>query len=72
LHTAECLRHDPRRCVAIEDSIPGVLAAVAAGMGCIAVPAPEHRSDPRLRCASVVLGSLREIDDALWARLQGV
>ena len=70
LHAAERLGHDPRRCMAIEDSIPGVLAAVAAGMGCIAVPAPEHRGDPRLRCATVVLGSLTELDDALWARLQ--
>jgi HAD superfamily hydrolase (TIGR01509 family) len=71
LHTAEGLGHDPRRCMAIEDSIPGVLAAVAAGMGCIAVPGPEHRGDPRLGSATVVLGSLEEIDDALWARLQG-
>lgn len=70
LHTAERLGLDPRRCMAIEDSIPGVLAAVAAGMGCIAVPAPEHRGDARLRCATVVLGSLTELDDALWARLQ--
>jgi len=71
LHTAARLGHDPRRCMAIEDSIPGVLAAVAAGMGCIAVPAPEHRSDPSLRSATVVLGSLTELDDALWAQLAG-
>lgn len=69
LHTAERLGHEPQRCMAIEDSIPGVLAAVAAGMGCIAVPAPEDRGDPRLRSASVVLESLAEIDDTLWERL---
>lgn len=70
LHAAARLRHDPRRCLAIEDSLPGVLAAVAAGMGCIAVPAAEHQGDPRLQRATVVLGSLAEIDDALWTRLQ--
>jgi HAD superfamily hydrolase (TIGR01509 family) len=70
LHAAARLGHEPRRCMAIEDSIPGVLAAVAAGMGCIAVPAPEHRGDPHLHRATVVLGSLTEIEDALWARLQ--
>jgi HAD superfamily hydrolase (TIGR01509 family) len=70
LHTAERMGHEPPRCLAIEDSIPGVLAAVAAGMGCIAVPAPEHRGDPRLRSATVVLGSLTEIDDAVWDRLE--
>lgn len=71
LHAAAQLGHDPARCVAIEDSIPGVLAAVAAGMGCIAVPAPEDRNDSRLRSASVVLGSLRELDDAVWHRIGG-
>lgn len=71
LHTAERMGHEPRRCMAIEDSIPGVLAAAAAGMGCIAVPAPESRGDPRLRSATVVLGSLAEIDDTLWEGLNG-
>jgi sugar-phosphatase len=71
LHAAARLGHDPARCLAVEDSIPGVLAAAAAGMGCIAVPAPEDRHDPRLRGATVVLGSLRELDDAIWARLAG-
>lgn len=71
LHAAEQLGHHPARCVAIEDSIPGVLAAKAAGMGCIAVPAPEHRSDPRLAAADVVLGSLLELDDAVWRRVGG-
>lgn len=70
LHTAARLGHAPRRCLALEDSLPGVLAAVAAGMGCIAVPAAEHRDEPGLGRATVVLDSLTEIDDALWSRLQ--
>jgi beta-phosphoglucomutase-like phosphatase (HAD superfamily) len=35
---AERLGVDPRRCIAIEDSVPGVASAVAAGTITIAVP----------------------------------
>lgn len=70
LETARRLGHAPTACLALEDSVPGVLAAKAAGMGCIAVPAPEQRDDPRLGRADVVLDSLEQLDDARWARLQ--
>ena len=32
LHAASCMGTEPRRCLVIEDSVPGVLAAKAAGM----------------------------------------
>jgi sugar-phosphatase len=72
LTTAARLSVDPAACVALEDSIHGVLAAKAAGMRCIAVPdassgLPEH--DARLRAADLVLGSLEDLDDAIWGRL---
>lgn len=38
LHAAERLGVNPARCVAIEDSVNGAKAAVAAGMTCYAVP----------------------------------
>jgi beta-phosphoglucomutase len=37
LKTAAQLKADPRRCVVLEDSLFGVQAAIAAGMGCVAV-----------------------------------
>jgi sugar-phosphatase len=50
----------PDRCLAIEDSPAGVLAAKAARMLCIAVPAPEMKDDRRYCIADIVLGSLGE------------
>jgi putative hydrolase of the HAD superfamily len=38
LRAAERLGVAPKECVALEDSAPGVAAAKAAGMACIAVP----------------------------------
>lgn len=45
LHAARQLGHDPTRCVAIEDSIVGVTAAVAAGMTVIGFTAASHIKD---------------------------
>jgi beta-phosphoglucomutase-like phosphatase (HAD superfamily) len=58
----------PTACVAVEDSRNGVLAALAAGMWCVAVPEqrPEHGT---FHGAHVVLGSLEEFDDRLWPAL---
>jgi HAD superfamily hydrolase (TIGR01509 family) len=59
----------PAFCVAIEDSIHGVIAAKAAGMRCIAIPLPELRGEPGFSEADVVLKSLVEIDEDLLSRL---
>ena len=59
----ECARRlgvNPERCVAIEDSPAGVLAAKAARMTCIAVPAPELAGDNRYCIADRRLASLTE------------
>ena len=71
LTTADKLGSDPTRCVAIEDSPNGVLAAKAARMKCIAVPVPDVANDPRLRLADVTIESLAEIDEVLWKRISG-
>jgi HAD superfamily hydrolase (TIGR01509 family) len=65
LSTAQTLSIDPRRCVAIEDSINGVVAALAAGMTCFAIPAPESRTDARFAVASRKLASLESLGEAL-------
>ena len=53
----------PARCLAVEDSPAGVLAAKAAGMTCVAVPDPLLAGNPRYRRADLVLRSLAELDD---------
>jgi mannitol-1-/sugar-/sorbitol-6-/2-deoxyglucose-6-phosphatase len=65
LSTAGALQIDPRRCVAVEDSVNGVISALAAQMACIAIPAPESREDPRFAIASRRLTSLESLSAAL-------
>ena len=55
----------PERCLAIEDSINGVKSAKAAGMVCVAVPAPDNEAS--FDEADLVLGSLEELDGRVWA-----
>ncbi len=52
-------------CIAIEDSAHGVAAARAAGMRCIAVPAPETRSDERFAQATWRIESLEALPSLL-------
>lgn len=69
LSTARLLQVPPAACLAIEDSLNGLIAARAARMGCIAVPAAADRFDPRFSLADAVLDSLAQIDAGLWRRL---
>ncbi len=69
LRTAAVLGVPPASCLAIEDSVNGVLSARAAGMPCIAIPDEVSATDPRLAAATLRLDSLRALDDA---RLDGV
>jgi len=69
LSTAAILGVPPDRCLAWEDAPAGVLAAKAARMTCVAVPAGEDRRHPAFGIADAVLVSLEEADESLWARL---
>jgi sugar-phosphatase len=69
LTCAERLRVAASECVALEDSVNGLISAKAARMRVIAVPEAHHRRDPRFGLADVVLGSLAEIDGPLLERL---
>jgi sugar-phosphatase len=81
LTTARLLDVAPDTCVVFEDSAAGVLAAKSAGMGCVAVPEPDPTAgsgagadaraalEAALDRADVVLGSLLELDDAVWDHL---
>jgi beta-phosphoglucomutase-like phosphatase (HAD superfamily) len=69
LTTAQRLGVAADRCLVWEDAPAGVLAAKAARMTCVAVPAPDERGNPAFAIADVVLSSLEEADDSLWDRL---
>ena len=45
LHAAAQLGIAPRRCLALEDSRAGTMAAIAAGMTCFTVPDPTHSGE---------------------------
>jgi sugar-phosphatase len=62
LSAARLLQVPAPQCLALEDSLNGVIAAKAARMGCIAVPAPADRDDPRFCLADAVLDSLEQLD----------
>jgi HAD superfamily hydrolase (TIGR01509 family) len=62
LTTAAALGVDPRRCLVIEDSVNGMVAAAAARMRCIVVP---ERPDPRFVLAEAVLDSLEDLSPDL-------
>jgi sugar-phosphatase len=68
LSAARKLEVPPERCLAVEDSVNGVRAAKAAGMLCVAVPAV-GADDNIAAEADLVLGSIGELDDRVWARL---
>ncbi len=65
LGAARRLGVEPARCIALEDSVPGVEAAKAAGMCCIRFP--EH--DGPVSSADLELGALTDLDDDAWSAL---
>lgn len=55
---------DPLACVALEDSVNGMIASKAARMRSIVVPAEEGRHDPRFALANAKLTSLVDLTPA--------
>ncbi len=60
LKTAEELGVEPEECLAVEDSINGVISVKAARMKCLAIPNSLIAGDPRYCLADIVLSSLKE------------
>ena len=69
LTTAARLDVAPQACVALEDSVNGVLSATAAGMRCIAIPERWPVEDLRLGNAHAIVRSLLEVDAGLLQRV---
>ncbi|MBS1626205.1 MAG: hexitol phosphatase HxpB [Bacteroidetes bacterium] len=57
----------PLDCIVLEDSLMGVIAAKAARMQCVAIPAPENFDNPKFAIADWRLRSLTELASVLPA-----
>ena len=66
LTTAHKLKVAPQKCLALEDSLNGVLAAKAAQMKCIAIPEASQRDNPKFAIADTILQSLEDLNDTVW------
>jgi len=62
LKAAKELGVNPLDCLVLEDSMMGLLAAKAARMQCVIVPAPENYDNPKFVISDWKLHSLLEID----------
>ena len=69
LTTADKLNISPQECLALEDSLNGVLAAKAAQMKCIAIPEVAQFNNPKFAIADITLKSLFELDQDVWSTL---
>ena len=66
LTTAKKLNIPPQSCLALEDSLNGVLAAKAARMKCIAIPEAIQQNNPKFAIADCVLQSLEGLTESVW------
>jgi sugar-phosphatase len=68
ISTSNKLGVSPHNCLVLEDSLHGVISALAAKMKVVAVPDSDQYSNPKFRIADRVLKSLNELN--LEAELQ--
>ncbi|WES68707.1 hexitol phosphatase HxpB [Superficieibacter sp. HKU1] len=61
LNAAAMMDADPQNCLVIEDSLNGLIAAKAAGMRALALPAPHQRHDPRFTLADQIIDHHDEV-----------
>ncbi len=65
IRTADTLKVRPEKCLVIEDSFYGLLAAKSAKMKCVVIPTPSDFDNPRFVIADWELKSLLEIQSVL-------
>ena len=69
LQCAHALAVNPWNCVALEDSVNGMISAKAARMKVIVVPEEARYDDPKFGLADVKLHSLEDMNDRIWNSL---
>jgi len=69
LNAASTLGVSPENCLAVEDSINGLLAAKSAQMKCLVVPGHGLQSDPRFVLADYRLDTLEQFTPEFWQKL---
>ncbi len=69
LNCAEMLQSVPTECICFEDSFNGLIAAKAARMKCVVVPAYAHQQEARWAAADLKLSSLQNFNELLLAAL---
>lgn len=69
INCAEALGIRPINCLVFEDSFNGLIAAKAAKMKCVVVPAPEVFNEPRWSAADLKLSSLSNFNELLLEAL---
>lgn len=69
LDCALLLHAAPHECVCFEDSFNGMIAAKAARMKCVVIPAPGQAHEPKWNAADMQLANLQEFNDEMLERL---
>jgi HAD superfamily hydrolase (TIGR01509 family) len=65
INCAEALHSEPEECICFEDSFNGLIAAKAARMKCVVVPAPQQHHETRWNAADLKISSLQNFNDLL-------
>jgi sugar-phosphatase len=71
INCAKALKSNPNECICFEDSMNGMIAAKAAKMKCVVVPAPNQAKDLRWSLADLQLSSLQNFGQLHLERLNG-
>ena len=66
LSAASALGVDPKRCLALEDSVNGTLAARSASMKCISIPEDFENRSLAFHIANAQLRSLEDVGEDVW------
>lgn len=69
LNCAQKLSVSPEQCVCFEDSYNGMIAAKAARMKCVIVPASRERNDPVWEAADLKISTLQNFNELLLQSL---
>ncbi len=72
LSTAKKMDTLPVNCLAIEDSLAGLIAAKSARMRTLVIPEQHHKNDPQFSIADIRLESLEDFSGSHWELLNSL